>query len=148
VARRRAARRAGAPRRRRPAPDPAYAAPDPADNQRWAISEYWAPPAVAAADRRGLMRREGNPTAVLVATADRDTPERAHVLNRTSGGLRLALKHALPVGTTLWLRAGHAPADTPWAEVSVRWCEEADGCFEIGCQFQGQLPWSLLLLFG
>jgi hypothetical protein len=93
------------------------------------------------------MRREGL-TAVLVTGDDGRSPQRAHVVSRTSGGLRLAVKQTIPVGTTLKLRACNAPANTPWADVRVVCCELADGRIEVGCQFQGQIPWSVLLLFG
>jgi hypothetical protein len=103
---------------------------------------------VADADRRGIIRREGNRTAVLVARKGWRSPQQALVLNRTSGGLRLAIQQDVPVGIILWLRACNAPENTPWAEVFVRWCEQSDGYFEVGCQFQGKLPWSVLLMFG
>jgi hypothetical protein len=125
-----------------------YAAPDPADDPTWTNSDYWAALPVAANDRRGIMRRDGKQTSVLVAGQDVHSPQQAYVLNRTSGGLRLAVEQDFPVGTILWLRACNAPATTPSAKVSVRWCEEVDGYFEVGCQFQGELPWSVLLLFG
>jgi hypothetical protein len=94
------------------------------------------------------MRREGSRTAVLVAGEGDRSPRQALVMNRTSGGLRLAVERAVPVGTTLRLRACNAPANTPWAEVLVVWCEELDEYVEVGCQFKGKLPWSVLLLFG
>jgi hypothetical protein len=83
----------------------------------------------------------------VVGKSDR-SPRRANVLNRTSGGVRLAVQQDIPAGSILRMLAGNAPANTPWAEVSVRWCEEANGYFEVGCQFQGKLPWSVLLMFG
>ena len=146
LARRWAGRQSG-PRRRR-TPDPVYAAPAPADNLTWRNSDYWASLPVAANDRRGIMRRDGKQIAVLVAGQEVYSPQPAYVLNRTSGGLRLAVKQDVPVNTILWLRACNAPVTTPSARVSVRWCEEVDGYFEVGCQFQAKLPWSVLLLFG
>jgi hypothetical protein len=93
------------------------------------------------------MRRKGL-TAVLVTGEDGRSPKQAHVVNRTSGGLRLAVKQTVPLGTILKLRACNAPANTPWADVLVVCCEVADGHIEVGCQFQGRIPWSVLLLFG
>ena len=99
------------------------------------------------ADRRGVMRPEGNRTAVYVIGKSDRSPQKAYVLNRTSGGARLAVKQDVPVGTALWLRAEHAPSNAPWAEVTVRRREEADGHFAIDCQFQGELHWTAHLMF-
>ena len=99
------------------------------------------------AARRGVMRREGNRTAVNVIGKDGRSPQQAYVLSRTTGGARLAVKQDVPVGIALWLRAEHAPANAPWAEVTVRRRVEADGHFEIDCQFQGQLHWTAHLMF-
>jgi hypothetical protein len=93
------------------------------------------------------MRREDNRTAVHVIEKSGGSPQQAFVLNRTSGGARLAVKQDVPVGTTLWLRAEHAPSNAPWAEVTVRCRGEADGHFEIDCQFQGKLHWTAHLMF-
>jgi len=124
-----------------------YAAPQLVDDPAGTDPEYWPALVRAAGDRRGVTRRDGL-TAVLIAWQDGRTAERALVLNRTSGGLRLAVRQAVPVGAILKLRARNAPVDTPWAEVVVVWCEEFDGGIEVGCQFKGKLPWSVLLLFG
>jgi hypothetical protein len=83
-----------------------------------------------------------------VAGEGERSPHQALVLNRTSGGLRLAVERAVPVGTTLRLRACNAPPKTPWAEVLVVWCEEMGEYSELGCQFRGQIPWNVLLMFG
>ena len=99
------------------------------------------------AARRGVMRREGNRTAVNVIGKDGRSPQQAYVLSRTTGGARLAVKQDVPVGIALWLRAEHAPANAPWAEVTVRRRVEADGHFEIDCQFQGKLHWTTHLMF-
>jgi len=93
------------------------------------------------------MRREGNRTAVHVIGKGGRSPQKAYVLNRTSGGARLAIKQDVPVGTNLWLRAEHAPANAPWGEVTVRRRQEADGHIEIDCQFQGKLHWTAHLMF-
>ena len=94
------------------------------------------------------MQREGNRTAVQVIGKDGRSSQRAYVLKRTSDGVRLAVKQDVPVGTPLWLRAEHAPSNAPWAEASVRRRKEADGYFEIECQFQGKLHWTAHFMFG
>jgi hypothetical protein len=93
------------------------------------------------------MRREGNRTAVNVIGKSGRSSQQAYVLNRTGGGALLAVNQDVPVGTTLWLRAEHAPATAPWTEVTVRRREQADGHFEIDCQFQGKLHWTAHLMF-
>jgi hypothetical protein len=99
------------------------------------------------AARRGITRREGNRTVVHVIEKGGHSPQRAYVLHRTTGGARLAVKQDVPVGTALWLRAEHAPANAPWAEVTVRRRKEAAAYFEIDCQFQGKLHWTAHLMF-
>jgi hypothetical protein len=103
-----------------------------------------APPRAA---RRGVTRRDDNRTTVRIIGKDRRSPRQGYVLYHTSGGARLAVKQDFAVGTTLWLRAEHAPANAPWTEVSVRCCQEADGYFKIDCQFQGKLHWTAHLMF-
>jgi hypothetical protein len=147
LARRRAARKSGPPRPPSRTPDATYSTPDPYEGTPSALSEYWSAKSLPAGDRRSIVRREGL-TAVLVTGEDGHSPQQAHVVNRTSDGLRLAVKQAVPVGTPLKVRACNAPANTPWADVRVVWCEVADGRIEVSCQFQGQIPRSVLLLFG
>ena len=147
LARRRAARQSGPCRPPSRTPDSVYSKSDPDNGPPSALSKYRPPLPVPAGDRRSIMRREGL-TAVVLTGQDGRSPQRAYVVNRTSGGLRLAVKQTVPLGTILKLRACNAPANTPWADVLVVCCEVADGHIEVGCQFQGRIPWSVLLLFG
>jgi hypothetical protein len=41
-----------------------------------------------------------------------------------------------------------APDSSPWVTIIIRNCREVGDYFEIGCQFQEELPWNLLLMFG
>jgi hypothetical protein len=145
LARRRAARQSRRPPSR--APHAAHSTPGPYEGTPSALSEYWSPIIDPAGEPRSITRREGL-TDVLVTGEDGRSPQRGHVVNRTSDGIRLAVNQAVPVGTPLKLRACNAPANTPWADVRVVWCEMMDGRIEVSCQFQGQIPWNVLHLFG
>ena len=103
----------------------------------------------AYSDRRGTIRREGRPVRVQVASpALKGGVETAYVLDRSTGGLRLALTAALAPGITLQVRADNAPDNIPWVTVLVRNCRHAGQHYEIGCEFDKTPPWNVLLLFG
>ncbi len=72
----------------------------------------------------------------------------AFVLDRSTGGLRLAMAKPFPTGTILHARPGNAPEESLWVAMIVRSCKECGDYYEIGCQFEQELPWSQLLLFG
>ena len=71
-----------------------------------------------------------------------------YVLDRSTGGLRLALTVAVASGITLQVRADNAPDNTPWVTVLVRNCRHAGQHYELGCEFDKTPPWNVLLLFG
>ena len=111
----------------------------------------WTPPPELGqgGERRRSTRRVGVPTAVLLVDRQQGrNTQAAYVLDRSTGGLRLAVQNAFPQGTTLEVRAENAPEGTPWVPVSVRSCRRVNDFYEIGCQFEQELPWSILLLFG
>jgi PilZ domain len=113
------------------------------------LVEVTEPVAGAVGDRRGPPRRAGYPTAVqLLHGSDRGRPRRAYVMDRGPGGLRLAARLPIPVGTTVHVRACDAGPGAPWVAATVRWCAADDGGYELGCQFTGELPPGLLGLFG
>jgi len=115
--------------------------PNPAD--------MWLPPAKGPDERRRSVRRTGVPTAIRVS--DPRKPKKlidGFVLDRSSGGLRLALEKPFPTGSTLQVRPSTAPDTSPWVTIIIRNCREVGDYFEIGCQFQEELPWNLLLMFG
>jgi hypothetical protein len=139
----------------RPAPpsQPVRVCPLPAfpADRTCELSGYWGPvtdEAEHGGGRRRAPRRDGRFTAVLLADPDGRPPQKGYVLNRSSVGLLLTARHPVPAGATLRLRARDAPPGTPWAAAVVRWCEEGDGRFEVGCEFAEDLPWGVLLLFG
>ncbi len=105
-------------------------------------------PEPAASDRRRRPRRGGNPAPVYVHGLDGERLLPGHVLDRSVGGLRLAVPKPVPVGAVLRVRAWHAPEDAPWAAAQVRWIQESVGRWELGCAFTEALPLRTLLLFG
>lgn len=102
-------------------------------------------------ERRRSIRRGGLPTPILVVDAKggkRAKPTDAYVLDRSSGGLRLALEKAFPAGSSLLAKPGNAPEGFEWVKLVVRNCREVGDYFELGCQFETDLELSRLLMFG
>jgi PilZ domain len=129
---------------------PAVAAHPPAGRAHGppeGLLEPWEGPPEAAGDRRGEARRGGYPTAVELIGPDPGPPKRGFVMDRAAGGLRLSVEQPFAVGAVVGVRACNAPLGTPWAEVSVRWCEADDARYEIGCQFVGEEPSNVLSTF-
>src|SRR5262245_26896004 len=128
-------------RPRRPAPwqdPPAAAGPGGAESAR--------PPAARPgraggsgsgkpSDRRGSLRRQGNPVDVLIADAtDSGEPVAGVVVDRSRGGLRLSVSQPSEVGTVLRVRAVAAPEDFPWVQIRVKRCRQRGERWELGCQ--------------
>jgi hypothetical protein len=103
----------------------------------------------SAAERRGALRRNGNPTAVLLTDAECKVESvRGWVVDRSTGGLCLAVSEGVEPGTILNVRAANAPPTASWIAIEVKSCRQEGDCWEIGCQFVKTPPWGLLLLFG
>jgi hypothetical protein len=142
--------------RRRPEPqqglDPerlSPAHPSPVNPLSEGKATNWDPPEQSYADRRGAVRREGQLVRVLVASPMvRNGADEGYVLDRSTGGLKLAMKTAVVVGGTLQVRAAHAPDNVGFIAVIVRSCRENGDHFEVGCEFDKTPPWNVLLLFG
>jgi hypothetical protein len=102
-------------------------------------------------ERRRSIRRGGLPTPILVIDSKagkRAKATEAYVLDRSSGGLRLALEKAIPAGSALLAKPGNAPEGFEWVKLVVRNCREVGDYFELGCQFETDLELSRLLMFG
>jgi len=102
-------------------------------------------------ERRRSIRRTGLPTPILVVDpkdGKRARAAEAYVLDRSSGGLRLALEKPYGVGLTLLARPSNAPDDFQWVRVTVKNCREVGDYFEVGCQFESELELNRLLMFG
>lgn len=113
-------------------------------------SSQWTMPVPSFADRRSSTRREGgNPVKVTLASAAfKSGRHPGFVLDRSTGGLRLAASAGMPVGSSVQVRADNAPDETPWVTVIVRSCKPSGKGFEMGCEFDKTPPWNVLLLFG
>jgi hypothetical protein len=70
------------------------------------------------------------------------------VLDRSTGGLRIASEVEVRPGQTLRVMAEAAPPGTPWVAVTVRNCTKERNRFILGCEFATTPPWNVLLLFG
>ncbi len=107
----------------------------------------WLPPDAGDARRRSI-RRGGPPTAIRVArapTADPEGTAEGLVLDRSEGGLCVAVERPVRAGDMVYLRA--AP-DSSWVGVVVRHCRDCGGYFLLGCQYPDGLPLADRLQFG
>ena len=109
----------------------------------------WAPPEQLYADRRDAVRREGTPVRVILASPTfRNGVNDGFVLDRSTGGLRIASSIAMAPGSTLQVRAINAPDTIGFVTVIVRSSRKNTDYFELGCEFEKTPPWNVLLLFG
>jgi hypothetical protein len=103
-------------------------------------------------DQRGAFRRHGNPVQVFLAKPDdKNDPATGSVLDRSVGGVRLALFHEVEIGVVLSIRPINAEDMVPWVDIEIRSCRpsvEMPGQFEVGCQYVKSPPYSIQLLFG
>jgi|SRR5208283_1400486 len=103
----------------------------------------------ATRERRGALRRGGNPVPVLITDANGEAePLNAWVIDRSTGGLCLSVHEAIATGTVLSVRTSNAPQTVPWIQVEVKNCRPVGSDWELGCKFVRTPPWSVLLLFG
>lgn len=108
-------------------------------------------PAARNDERRRAIRRGGLPTPIIVVDPKQGKKAKsyeAYVLDRSTGGLRLALERPFPIGSTLMGRPSNAPDGFDWVKMTIRNCKETGDYYEIGCQFDVELELSRLLLFG
>jgi hypothetical protein len=109
----------------------------------------WEPAEQSYADRRGAVRREGQPVRVtLAATTFRNGTADGYVIDRSTGGLKVAAQVAVAPGTTMQIRAVAAPDTIGFVTLIVRSCRKTDSHYELGCEFEKTPPWNVLLLFG
>ena len=100
-------------------------------------------------EKRRSVRRGGVPTPITVVDhMQARKPMDADVLDRSTGGNRIAIQKPLPIGSNVQVRPHNSGDDVPWIPVLIRNCREIGDYFEVGCQFEKDLPWNLLLLFG
>jgi hypothetical protein len=109
----------------------------------------WEPPEHSYADRRGAVRREGSVVRVtLAAPPFRNGVGEGFVLDRSTGGLRIAVTTPLEPGIVVQVRATNAPETVGFVGVLVRSCRKSGEFYELGCEFEKTPPWNVLLLFG
>lgn len=102
-----------------------------------------------SSERRSTIRREGRPVPVLLSDLRAQAPPLAgFVVDRSTGGLRIAATEHYPIGAILTIRSTSAPAELPWVQVQVRSCDRVGDHYQMGCSFLEQPPWNVLLLFG
>jgi len=99
-------------------------------------------------DKRTAPRRQGKPVSVLIAVEGTAEPRRGTVLDRSTGGLRLAVGSPLDVGLVLNLRVAHAADMIPWVQAEVKNCRRTRDGWEVGCRFLQTPPASVMWLFG
>src|SRR5438067_9991169 len=71
-------------------------------------------------ERRRSIRRGGLPTPIMVIDSKagkKARPAEAYVLDRSTGGLRLAVEKPVPVGSLLLAKPGNAPEGYEWVKV-------------------------------
>ena len=109
----------------------------------------WEPPEQSYADRRGAVRRQGAVVRVVLASQTfRNGVADGYVLDRSTGGLKLASQTGMAPGSTLQVRAADAPDTVGFVTVIVRSCRKNADHYELGCEFEKTPPWNILLLFG
>ena len=119
-----------------------------------AVADAVAPLVVAPKpkDQRVASRRLGNTVQVYVAPPDcKKDPNIGSILDRSMGGMRIALFYEVEAGTVIAIRPVHADEMVPWVDIEVRSCKastEIPGQFEVGCKYVKSPPYSIQLLFG
>lgn len=109
----------------------------------------WEATAQSYADRRGAVRREGQPVRVTLAgNTFRNGATEGFVIDRSTGGLKIAAQVAVAPGSTMQIRAVDAPDTIPFVTLIVRSCRKSEDYYELGCEFEKTPPWNVLLLFG
>jgi hypothetical protein len=130
-------------------PAAALAQPGIGDAQVQPVIELTAP---KAKDQRGMFRRQGNPVEVHVgAPAEKTNLQLGCVLDRSMGGMRLAMFREAEVGAVVSVKPTNADEMVPWVDLEVRSCRrsaELPDQFELGCQYVKSPPYSIQLLFG
>jgi hypothetical protein len=120
--------------------------------RRWRSRQRAAPeagtPGKGRPERRKSPRRGGPAVKVLLCDADGETkPYTAMLLDRSLGGMRLAVAEAIPVGTRLSVCSSKATGSDSWLRMEVKYCFWQDKSWLVGCKFAGTPSWSALMLF-
>jgi len=100
-------------------------------------------------EKRRHPRRNGPPMPIVLSD-DRSsgTPTLCRVVNRSQVGLGIVVDKPLPRGAIIRVRPVEAPEDVAWVRLEIRNCGRRRNEWYLGCRFLGELPWSVILLFG
>jgi hypothetical protein len=100
-------------------------------------------------EMRNANRRGGNAVAVFVADPQKtEEPQRGWVVDRSAGGLCIAVENPVDAGANLRVRVCNAPVTVPWAELEVKSCRKDGNHWEVGCQYVVTPSYNVLMLFG
>jgi hypothetical protein len=100
-------------------------------------------------ERRKSVRRRGNQVEVMISDSGGKTlPYRGVVLDRSLGGLRLAVDDLISVGNIISVRPSHVATIVPWIQVEICHCRKKDNGWELGCQFLCPPPSTISWMFG
>jgi len=107
------------------------------------------PKSPSARERRRIARRSGRPTPVLVVDLGfKVSSQRGFVMDRSTGGVRLALPTQVSNGTVIQVRPTNAPEDIPWVSAVVRNGRHIGDYYEVGCEFEKTPQWRELAQLG
>jgi hypothetical protein len=108
------------------------------------------PPLNRGSERRTAPRRRKQVKVLIESEDGSSVPERGWVVDHSPGGMRLSVSRAVPVNQVLRVGVAKAKAPDPvsWLRVEVKSCRRKGYPWELGCQFLGNPPYSLLLLLG
>jgi hypothetical protein len=103
----------------------------------------------ALRDRRTGLRRKGNVVVVdLHDPVGKVQEQSGCVLDRSTGGVRLLVDHAVEVGTILRVRPRSSGQTLQWSEMTVRSCQPDSGSYQLGLQFIKTPGYDTLMMFG
>jgi hypothetical protein len=101
-------------------------------------------------ERRASPRRYGDPVPVKIRSAGYyQLPHdlSGWVMDRSQGGLGIALSEPLDVGFWLSVRHSAVGDDLPWARLQVQSCRPQAGRYILGCQYLEPPAQDAVLLF-
>ena len=100
-------------------------------------------------ERRRHPRRRGGDLKVRISDYKAEAqPVEGTILDRSAGGLCLAVPRFVAAGSVISVRPVNAPEMVPWVHVEVMYTNTRADHWVIGCQFTHLVPWSVRVLFG
>jgi hypothetical protein len=102
--------------------------------------------ATDVADRRSSPRRK-KLLKITIRNESNGDLFSGWVVDRSLGGMCLAVSQPLEVGTLIAVRRPSAPASIPWVELRVLHVRDQESTWELGCTFTRSPSWELMLQF-